>query len=214
MGPLEGTRRMLRPAGAPPPLFGGGRRQTVQQACRPLEPSLGFGPVVCRPCTTTCACSQAAAGSGVCAHGRTAPPLCRALLESFRRADLRAQASFKDHKLDEQTERTLFESVGLGLKKGTLKVSTAVTGGAEKIGDFFMCATALAGCWVQLVLLSSVVCSACLSGSVGYSCSVVQLLAQQTAERSCHLPPQPTGELWQQKGSAAARPAAGCGAAQ
>lgn len=61
-----------------------------------------------------------------------------ALLESFRRADLRAQASFKDHKLDEQTERTLFESVGLGLKKGTLKVSTAVTGGAEKIGDFFI----------------------------------------------------------------------------
>lgn len=65
-------------------------------------------------------------------------PSFRALLESFRRADLKAQASFKDHKLDEQTEKTLFESVGVGLKKGSLKISTAVTDGAEKIGDFFM----------------------------------------------------------------------------
>jgi hypothetical protein len=75
-----------------------------------------------------------------CAHHRAtrASWCCRALLESFRRADLKAQASFTDHKLDEQTERTLFESVGHGLKKGSLKITTAVTDGAEKVGDFFL----------------------------------------------------------------------------
>lgn len=86
-------------------------------------------------------------GRGPCTHkapARAQP--CRALLESFRRADIKAQASFKDHKLDEQTERTLFDSVGQGLKKGSITISTAVTGGAEKIGDFFMCAACFFRC--------------------------------------------------------------------
>lgn len=60
-----------------------------------------------------------------------------ALLESFRRADIRASQSFKNHELDEQTAQTLFGGICDGLKSGSLKIYTPVSGGAEQVGSFF-----------------------------------------------------------------------------
>ena len=64
-------------------------------------------------------------------------PRARALLESFRRADIKAQASFNNHEMTEEQSEYLFGSVADSLKAGTLKVHSAVADGAEQIGSFF-----------------------------------------------------------------------------
>ena len=66
-------------------------------------------------------------------------PACarRALLESFRRADLKAQASFQDHELDAATSQTLYDSVADSLNAGTLKIHTTVKDGAKQVGGWF-----------------------------------------------------------------------------
>lgn len=58
-------------------------------------------------------------------------------MESFRRADLKAQATFKNHELDEKTQTALFGGIYDGLRSGTLKVHNAVAGGAEQVAAFF-----------------------------------------------------------------------------
>jgi hypothetical protein len=58
-------------------------------------------------------------------------------LESFRRADLKAQKSFVNHEMDAATQDTLFGSVYDGVASGALTVHTAVAGGVEQVGAFF-----------------------------------------------------------------------------
>ena len=152
--PCERQQRCVSVAGRPfgrPTSHTGHSRQPAAPPCR--APVLPRTPG--RADRAGIGCRQLPAGRGSGRQGSrrwrrrrrlaaAARPPCaphpsrRALLESFRRADIKVQASFRDHQLDEQTQRTLFESVGNGLKKGTLTISTAVAGGAEKVGDFFM----------------------------------------------------------------------------
>ena len=64
-------------------------------------------------------------------------------MESFRRADLRAQASFGGkHELDDATSASLFSAVADSIGKGTLKVHTAAKDGASTVAGFFRCGAA------------------------------------------------------------------------
>lgn len=67
---------------------------------------------------------------------RRRPP-CRALLETFRRADIKAQKTFASHELDEATQASLFGNMVDDISSGVLKVHTAVADGAEQVGAFF-----------------------------------------------------------------------------
>lgn len=83
---------------------------------------------------------MAAEGCGAHGHHTAAVAAAarrRALLESFRRADLKAQRTFVHHELDAETQATLFGSVYDNITTGALKVHTAVAGGAELVGAFF-----------------------------------------------------------------------------
>ncbi|EFN59064.1 expressed protein [Chlorella variabilis] len=60
-----------------------------------------------------------------------------ALLESFRRADIKAQQSFKDAKTGHELSQSVFQDVYVGVTSGALKVHTAVAGGAEQVANFF-----------------------------------------------------------------------------
>lgn len=89
---------------------------------------------------TTAAAAAASAARPPPAACLARPRPCaphRALLESFRRADIKAQASFKNHELDAATSQTLFDSVADGLNAGTLKIHTTVKDGAKHVGGWF-----------------------------------------------------------------------------
>lgn len=60
-----------------------------------------------------------------------------ALLETFRRADIKAQKTFASHELDEATQASLFGNMVDDISSGVLKVHTAVADGAEQVGAFF-----------------------------------------------------------------------------
>ena len=72
-------------------------------------------------------------------HPLPRSPRCRALVESFRRADIKAQASFTNHELDDDTQANLFSGVYDRLKTGTLKIHTRVADGADQVGSCFKC---------------------------------------------------------------------------
>lgn len=95
------------------------------RACQPGFGSLGTPP------PAAAAPARALNRRLLATHPPAAPR--RALVESFRRADRKAQVSFKNHELDEATSGSLFDGVAKALDAGTLKVQK----GGKQVAGFF-----------------------------------------------------------------------------